>query len=613
MRSWLDKFFAPALFAVLLALSGEALGAAPPPNASRPPVSAQAQYVPDEVLVTFKPGISTQASKSAVAALSGTTLATVQPGVLHVKLKPGQTVKAALAAYGADPSVQAVQPNFIYHIQAVPASTQYGQLWGFKNTGQTIAPPAAYVQGEGWVYPTNNPGVAGNDMDIEPAWGIITDCSSAVVAVVDTGINYNQQDLAANMWVNASYPNHGINYTAEGAANDPMDYNGHGTHVAGIIGAAGTVTNGVCWKASIMAVRVADSAGSSTTSLITKGINFAVANGAKVINISMGGSGNDPLLSTAISNAQASDVVVVVAAGNNTANNDAAATPTYPCNYTQANLVCVAALDQSYQMASFSNYGSTSVDVGAPGTNILSTFAGASTYTVDPLNAGWAFATTSFGAGWGYATANGGTLNILADPVTTLSGTNYGANTIDTANKTFNLSGANVAVLSSYHYISLATGSTFYLNYSTNGTSFVTATSTPGPVGPLLSNGVFWSGNISPCISATCTVQYKLTSGTSVAQGPVVTYMALSTLTWNNTSYNTLNGTSMATPEVAGLATMLRAYNPKYTYADTVAAIKNAGRPTASLSGKTTTGKAVDAMASLAYINPPTGLTATIQ
>src|SRR5208283_3029626 len=141
----------------------------------------------------------------------------------------------ALAAYRDDPNVEYVQPNYIYHTTVAPDDTQYGQLWAFRNTGQTVN---ATIQGEGWIYPTNNPGTAGYDIDIEPAWDHITDCSSVVVAVIDTGINYTQEDLAINMWNGgAAYPNHGWNYV--NGNNNPMDMNGHGTHVAGIIGAAG--------------------------------------------------------------------------------------------------------------------------------------------------------------------------------------------------------------------------------------------------------------------------------------------------------------------------------------------------------------------------------------
>jgi subtilisin family serine protease len=446
----------------LAALVGAALTlhaqvAAAPSTPPTPANAAASQYVPGEVLVKFKPTAGTQERMAATAAMAarGHSVAASlnQPGWAQVKIGAGQTMQTALTAYRNDPNVQYVQPNYIYHAAATPNDTQYGQLWGFKNTGQAVI-LSNY---------SPNVGTAGDDMNIEPAWDRITDCSSVVVAVLDTGVNYNHEDLAASMWNGgSSFPNHGHDFVDND--DDPMDPNGHGTHLAGVIGAVGnngTGAVGVCQKASVMAVRVLDAAGNVTTATALQGISFAVTNGAKVINMSFVGGGSfDPLFSDAITNAQNSDVVVVVVAGNETSDNDAAGGARYPCNFTQPNLVCVAALDQNYALASFSSWGATSVDVGAPGTNILSTWAGAGS---------------------------------------------------------------------------------------------------------------------------------------------------------NNTIYNTLSGTSMASPGVAGLATMLRAYNPQYTFVDTVNAIKHGGRSVPALAGKTTTGKSIDAMSSLAYINPPTGLTATVR
>lgn len=574
-------------------------------------------YMPGEILVRFKSAVTAQERVAAVMVMNNTIKTDLKHNWIHIKLATDQTVSQALTAYKNNPNIEYVQPNYIYHITAIPNDPQYGQLWAVKNIGQTVN---SVVQGSGSIYPTDNPGIVGDDTNIEPAWDHITDCSSIVVAVIDSGINYNHEDLVSNMWNgNASYPNHGWNYVD--GNNDPMDLAGHGTHVSGIIGAIGNNaigTTGVCWKASIMAVRVMDATGNGTTANLIQGINFAVTNGAKVINMSLAGGGPfDQAFSDSITIAQNADVVVVVAAGNNGADNDSGATPTYPCNFTQPNLVCVAALDQRYQLATFSNYGSTSVDVGAPGTNILSTWAGMNPVITDPLTSGWLFNTTTKG-GWVYGMVSD--FNMLLDPSTWPSGI-YALNTDDHAYKSFDLSGANVATLSVSAYFNVTSDGYFAVADSTSGGDPFAVASPMFVVGPYYTDTTpavtpslyFISTDISNCISTTCTLGFDLKTGITADLGVGLYNFSISTLTLNSTSYNTENGTSMATPEVAGLATMLRSFNPQYTYADVVNAIEKGGRPTASLVNKTTTGNAIDVMSSLAYISPPTGLTATVQ
>lgn len=570
----------------------------------------QGDYVEGEVLVKFKPGISQQTGIAKIAAFGDTFNANIAKGLAHVKLNAGKSVEQTIADYANDPTVEYAQPNYIYHITLAPNDANYAQQWAFKNSGQTISNGNTQPAGSALNYTSANPGTSGKDMNLETAWNQITDCSSVVVAVVDSGVNYNHQDLSANMWTSATYPNHGYNYTTEGNANDPMDLNGHGTHVAGIVGAAGNNsigTTGVCWKASIMAVRVMDASGSGTTVNIVSGLNFAVSNGAKVVNMSLGNTTFDTAFNNAITNAQNNDVVVVVAAGN-AANNNDGTTSTYPCNYTQSNLICVAALDQSYGLASFSNYGASSVDVGAPGTNILSTWAGSSATITDNLSSGW----TTNAAGWIYSTvtlSSGTVLNVLKD-------LNYTASANHHIYRNYNLSGVSSASVSFYLAGVVNSGDSFGVGYSNAGGDPFTAGSTLLS-GSLNSPGSFigLGSSLPNCLSSTCTLGFSLTSASSStgASGPIVAYFSINTLSVNNSSYNTIDGTSMASPAVAGVATMLRAYQPTFTYSDVVGAIKGSGKAASSLSGKTSTGKSVDAMAALAYINAPIGLTATVK
>ena len=600
MKTLLRSIAIAALVGAVLTFSAQ-VSAAPftPPTLSG---AAASQYMPGEVLVKFKPTVFAQVRTATVAARGDALQADLKHSWAHVKLAVGQTVETALTAYRNDPAIEYVQPNYIYHAAAAPNDPQYGQLWAFNNTGQTVL-TGTYAP---------NTGTPGDDMNIEPAWGHIIDCSSVVVAVVDTGVNYNQQDLAANMW-NGNV-NHGWDY-ADGDS-DPMDLNGHGTHVAGIIGASGNNslgTTGVCWQASIMAVRVLGTMG-GTSATVIQGIDFAVNNGAKVINMSLGGGGSfDPAFSDAVNRAQASDVVVIVAAGNANNDNDVVSA-FYPCNFIQANLLCVAALDQNYALASFSNWGATSVDVGAPGTNIQSTWAGTNAVITDSLTTGWTGSTTTSG-GWAYSLL--GSDQYLVNPASYPSG-QYNNSTDDRFYKTFSLAGVNVAIFQAYAAFDVQNNDYFRVGYRNaggdpfaGGGTIVASVTNAATYPYLIPSGEI---DISGCISATCSVGFQMqsdASGTSL--GVAITGFSIETLTLNATSYNTINGTSMASPEVAGLAAMLRAYNPQYTYIDTINAIKNGGRPIAALAGKTTTGKAVDVMSSLAYIAPPTGLTATVQ
>jgi thermitase len=606
-RSTLVAAFAGAVFTLAAGIAAAPFASSAVPGSS--PVLTgwgKSKYVQGEVLVKFKPSASVQQRAASIAA-QGHTLVANPSGLRwsQVKLAAGQTVEAALAAYKNDPSVEYAQPNYVYHASAAPNDTQYGQLWAFHNTGQNVV---------GGNFPPTS-GTPGDDIHIEPAWDHVTDCSSVVVAVVDTGVNYNQEDLAGNMWDGGvSFPNHGTDFVD--ADSDPMDFEGHGTHVAGIIGAAGNNgvgTTGVCWKASIMAVRVLDATGSGSTTTITQGVNFAWNNGAKVINLSLGGGGFDQLFSDEISNALAHDVVVVVAAGNgdasgNSVNNDV--TPTYPCNFVQPNLICVAALDQNFALASFSNFGSASVDVGAPGTNILSTFAGTAATVPDTLT------TWTISGGWTHVVNNGH--DFLVDPANFLV-TKYGANLSDTATKGFNTSTASGVTLNFGVAVDLAnSGDSFIVGVDPNGANPFSGPLTGAIPGPLDTGGAvtLLPLDISACGGKTnCLIGFELQTGPSTPGdfGIGITQFSIRTMTLATNVYQIDTGTSMATPMVAGLAAMLRAYNPNFTYADTVNAIKNAGRSIAALAGKTTTGKAIDAMSSLAYINPPTGLSAAVQ
>jgi serine protease len=280
-------------------------------------------------------------------------------------------------------SVKSVAPNYRIskddvEVTATPNDSSYGSLWGLHNTGQSG-------------------GTTDADIDAPEAWNITTGSSSVVVAVIDTGVDYNHPDLAANMWVNTAELNgspsvdddgngyyddiYGINaITGVPALNNgnPMDDNGHGTHCAGTIGAVGNNNTGVVgvnWTVKIMALKFLDSDGYGSTFDALECVQYATNNGADVISASYGGGGSLTSMKNAI---EAFGGPFVAAAGNSQVNNDSS--PHYPSSYTSDNIIAVAATDRWDRIVTYanagtwgSNYGATSVDIGAPGRSILST------------------------------------------------------------------------------------------------------------------------------------------------------------------------------------------------------------------------------------------------
>jgi len=277
-----------------------------------------------------------------------------------IRVPSDTTADALISVYQQSGLVQYAEHD--YNVQALNDPNdfyyQQGNLWNFKNTGQ-------------------NGGTPGADIHASVAWNFATNASSAIVAVVDTGVRYTHQDLAANMWVNPADGSHGINVVA--GSNNPWDDYGHGSHVAGIIGAVGgngVGVVGVCWSAKIMACKFLDANGNGTISGAITCLNYALNHGAKVVNASWGSfTFTSQALHDAIASLRDADIIFVAAAGNSGANNDV--TPLYPASYSDLdNVVSVAATDPNDNMPSWSDYGATNVDLAAPGAPIYSCWNG---------------------------------------------------------------------------------------------------------------------------------------------------------------------------------------------------------------------------------------------
>jgi len=286
----------------------------------------------------------------------------IKNNISVLKIKDGKTVEQKIAELMSDPDVESVQPNFQYYPDGISTNDSHKDfLWGLDNLSQSV---------------NSVVGTLDADIDAPEAWAINEGTNSTVVvAVIDTGVAYNHPDLTGNMWNGENCKNENglvigdCNYGYDFEDNDKTPLptnNSHGTHVAGTIAAVknnsiGIV--GVAPRAKIMAIKT-----SLTTSNIILSINFAQQNEAKVINASWGGPSNDPLLRTAIGTFTG---LFIAASGNATINHNL--TSYFPCDFDLANIVCVAATNQNDVLATFSDYGTISVDVGAPGVNILST------------------------------------------------------------------------------------------------------------------------------------------------------------------------------------------------------------------------------------------------
>ncbi|WP_322113154.1 S8 family serine peptidase [Leptospira kanakyensis] len=614
-------------------------------------------YASDEIVIKFKANVSNEELFSRSKSLGfNVNQVSKRAHFTTVRIANTETVEDAVYRAKSDPAVEYAEPKYYYYAQATaPNDTYFDKLWGLKNYGQPISSPS---------YTTNNPGTDGNDMNVLGAWDVTTNCSSIIVAVLDTGINYDHEDLTANMWdgtasckdkegatIGGGCPKHGWDFASND--NDPKDEDGHGSHVAGTIGAVGNNNKGitgVCQSAKLMSVRVLGANGGSNDT-VADGIYFAVRNGAKVINMSLGGTQYSGLIYDAVEYAKANDVLVVVAAGNE--NTDLSTGNSYPCKNNNTNQICIAALDQNYQRATFSNYDTNAtaanrtVDFGAPGTNIYSIF-GLPQFINEHVSGYNGWTSTGSGTAWSSTTCTTSSLKMLTNPDCTfpnfgfdgsaVARTKVALNTSTIMYKTFNLA-ANTTKVSLLHYVvswGESGSSPTYTCYDYMRVRYSNTAGSPalGTIVPLYdqnrgkyveklcgSTNLFESNDadipvLASCGGSTqCTIGYEMVSDGSVQkEGGFVTYLYLDTWApYNIGTYGLYNGTSMATPNVAGVAALIRAYNPLLNNAEVIQKLIDGGSAAASIASITKYGKSINANDSVKHLNQVTGVTATLQ
>ncbi|MBI3610562.1 MAG: S8 family serine peptidase [Nitrospirae bacterium] len=341
--------------------------------------AAETSYVPGEVLVKFKPGTPPETIERFGAEMK--TVVKRKPNSLGIELlslPPDLSVEEAVAAYRNHPDVLYAEPNYLRRAFRLPDDPLFNRQWGLHNTGQSL-PGTDNGLGQPLA------GMTDADIDAPEAWDITIGSSSVLVAVLDTGMDYTHPDLAPNAVPGWDFvgtqtctvdANNNCNCTPDDPVgdNDPLDNNGHGTHVAGIIGAKGNNAigvSGVNWDVGLMPLKILESHGCGSVEDEVAAVQYAVMNKARIINASFGSPGFSQAEHDAIAAADNAGILFVAAAGNDGADNDSF--PIYPAGYDLPNVISVAAGDFNGRLASFSNFGKSSVHLAAPGDCVYST------------------------------------------------------------------------------------------------------------------------------------------------------------------------------------------------------------------------------------------------
>jgi subtilisin family serine protease len=601
-------------------------------------VSDPSAPVSSRVIVQWRRG-SDHAERVAARAGAGVSYAGElgDPNFELVETESGEGARAAAAALETDPAVAVAEPDRMRRIEAVPDDPLFNLQWALRNTGQAVAGLPA--------------GKPGNDIDVVSAWNRTVGTPTTVVADIDTGYRFNSPDLGPVAWTNpGEIPGNGIDDDHNGFVDDlhgwdfvgenvdaptqdadPTDSNlisgGHGVHTAGIIGAAGnngTGISGVARNVRIMPLRVCANDPVSNevlcpSSSIVGAINYAGANGARVANLSLGGTTFSQLEANAF--AANPQTLYVIAASNDSANNDSGEAGVnghhYPCDYRPAlesspvvagaieNTICVAALDPSEALASYSDFGAQSVDLAAPGTAVLSTFPAEETLFSDDFETdNFATRWREFGAGFGRAGLGDGPLTSFG--MTDTPGAAPEANhiygveartgvAVPAGTGACRIEGERFREGGSMPYGLFVDG---FEELEFNGGETIGSAMVPFRTVPILGLG---GHSVAPYF------EYRAGAAPTAAEGAWLDNIALrcnASLSVPPT-YVFEEGTSMATPHVTGAAALLFSLDPSASVTQVRQALLESTKPVAGLAGKTVTGGRLDVSAALDRLVPP--------
>ncbi|HWM12127.1 MAG TPA: S8 family serine peptidase [Solirubrobacteraceae bacterium] len=552
-------------------------------------------YVPGELLVKYARG-TISAERADVRTDAGVALERrlEVPRWERVAVRDGDSVATTLRELRADPDVVAVERNWILTTFAVPNDPAFGQLWGLANGGQAIEGVA---------------GTPGVDSNAIAAWDVTTGSPAVRVAVVDSGVAYDHPDLAPNIAPG------GFDFTDDDSEPFDLGVSGHGTHVAGTIGARGNDGYGVAgmnWQVGIVPVRVMQPSGATDSGpldRIASGLAYA-GQQAPIVNASLGGEAGEQILGDAIRSNP--NTLYVVAAGNDGGDVDGD-TPAFPCKVAEPNVICVANIDNRGQLSPSSNFGAASVDIAAPGTSIYSDKpAVGPPLFADNADAGdSALKWVTFGGTWFITAENAASApNSLTDS----AGGNYSSG-VDKA-----LANAGQLALGAqtgcrltakldiglgandFVYVDVIQGNDYsgYLDtvdkfppfdsWAGGGTSgFVDYETTMNAVDGL--DGIKFAFALVD--------EFPASTGDGVHIDDVEFRCLVHSFDGSPDEWQHLDGTSMASPHVAGAAALLLAHRPGTPVAALRDALLGSATPMASLQGRVATGGRLNARAAL--------------
>jgi subtilisin family serine protease len=559
-------------------------------------------FVAGEVIVRFEPGAPASDRAAAHASIGATVKRNMLlPGAQLLTLPPGLTVRQAVQRLEANPNVAYAEPNHIRQLAAAPDDPLFGDLWGLDNTGQTVNGTA---------------GTADADIDAVEAWDITQGSTDVLVGIIDSGIAYDHPDLLPNLWSNpgetgGGQESNGIDDDSNGRIddwrgwdfvnddNDPRDASGHGSHVAGTIGARGNNTTGVTGVAPQVAMVMAQACDRSgcPTAAIVDAFMYVAGLGARIANASLGGTE----LSAAERDAIAANpnTLYVVAAGNSASDVDA--DPHYPCAYDLANILCVSATDADDELASFSNFGATHVDVSAPGVNTLSTNPSFTTRFSDDFESGFgSWITGGTNNSWGIDVCTVGGLHCLIDS----PGGLYANDTDSWAQTVASIDVSTDVTECSVDYplgLEMDSSDGLFVEASTDQAGW---TILDAWTGSTLGSFLRISTPVDGSIGSPIFLRYRLLSDDTVPDdGAYILSVDVRCVDTTSTTYEFLSGTSMAAPHVTGTAALLQAVDPTITAAEMKVVLMDTVDSIAGLSGTSVTGGRLNAHSAVLALN----------